>query len=102
MTEQEFEKLFRAIDAEGDEYLEDDRIKSERRLHIRRDLNAFLLLDKLAGREDDNSPMICHARHDEYHLDLSPEDVCQNATEEDIRDLIRCGVRLDGGFVMFA
>lgn len=105
MTEAKFCKLFNKFsDDDDDEFLKDERIKPERRLHRRPDINAFLLLDKLAGElhEGADRDIICSASHDEFSLHLDPKDVCKHATEEDIRDLIRCGVRIDGGFVMFA
>ena len=75
-----------------DEYLKDQNIKPERRLHRRRDMNAFLLLDRLIPK---NSVMIDGAQHDVFYLNVAPEELGEVATEEDILDLIRCGVHYD-------
>lgn len=58
----------------------------------RRDLNGFLLLERLLPGEGD---IVCGAEHDEILLDATLEDLAKVATEEDVMNLIRCGVRLD-------
>lgn len=97
---------FKAISNEddGDEYLKDERIRPDRRLHRRPDVNAILLLDKLAGDKAAlDRDAICSAAHDQFWLDVDPAAICETATDEDIRDLIRCGVSIEGdGFYMFA
>lgn len=68
----------------------------------RRDLNGFLLLEKLLPGDGD---IICGAAHDEIFLDATLEDLAKVATEEDVMNLIRCGVRIDEnreGLAMFA
>jgi len=81
-------------------YGEHEGIESGRRLHARPDLNAFLLLDRLVPGECD---MVCSAEHDEIYLDVDPEALARVATEEDIADLVRCGVRFhDDSLCMFA
>lgn len=103
MTEQEVIDLF---EQHGDEeYIRDERIKPDRRLHRRPDINAFLLLDRLAGDSSTDRDMVCAAEHDEFYLAVGPDNIAAKATEEDIIDLIRCGVRYDSshcGFAMFA
>ena len=98
MTKKQFLKLFDLIsnDEERDEFLKDERIKPERRLHSRCDMNAFLLLDSLSTRKaGKRMDIVCRADYDEIWLEITPGDVAKNATEEDIADLIRCGVRMD-------
>lgn len=97
MTLDEMDELF---SKHGDEYGYFERI--ENKLSQRQDMHAFLLLDKLAPRPGWGD-MVCHAEHDEIWLDASAEDFAAAATEQDVIDIIRCGVRFDGeGFVMFA
>ena len=83
-----------------DEYLNFDRI--ENKLSTRPDMHAFILLDRLfPGTRD----LVCHAEHDEIFLDVSDECLADaNITEDQIRELVRCGVRLndEGGLCMFA
>lgn len=55
----------------------------------RRDLNAFLLLERLVPGERD---MISGAEHDEFFLDVDLEELAKIATEEDVKNLLRCGV----------
>lgn len=57
------------------------------------DVHAFILLDKLVP---DNNNVIVTASHDEIFLSAGLEELAKVATEEDIIDLIRCGIRYDG------
>ncbi len=87
----DIEKFFE--DEEHDEeYAQHQNISPERRLHDRPDLNAFLLLDKLVPG---THVMVDAAEHDEIYLNTDPEELAEVATEEDLIDLIRCGVRYD-------
>lgn len=79
-------------DDHEDEFLADEDIKPERRLHARPDINAFLLLDKLFPGDRD---MVSAAEHDEIFLDVEPWELMKVASEEDLLDLIRCGVFYD-------
>ena len=73
-----------------DQFLKFDAIPTERRLHRRADLNAFLLLDKLVPGDRD---MVCAAAHDQIFLEMNVEDLVKVATRIDILDLMRSGVR---------
>jgi hypothetical protein len=85
MTHQQYNKY-------QDEFLKFDRVQNK--ASNRADLHAFILLDKLVpGKRD----IVCSAEHDEIWLDVSPEDLSKVATEEQIIELIRCGVRYDKG-----
>ena len=86
------------------EYLRFENVKNP--MSKRPDLHAFLLLDRLAptttppGRtwgED----MVDSAGHDQIWLSADPEKVAEVATDEDLLDLIRCGVMFDDGNVSF-
>src|ERR1035438_5389586 len=95
MTTNELAELFEKYE---DEFIVFQNIPADRRLSNRRDLNAFLLLDKLvpSTRSDahfDN--MISAAEHDEIFLDASPKELASVATEDQIVDLIRSGLRYD-------
>lgn len=85
MTKEQYDKY------EG-EFLKFERVKD--RTSNRPDLHAFNLIDKLVPGETD---MVCAAEHDEIWLEVSPEELARVATEEQIIDLIRCGVRYDDG-----
>lgn len=84
---------------EGAEFLKFERVKN--RLSQRPDIHAFILLDQIAppkptrGSPDHSSDMVGSAEHDEVWLDTDLGDLASNATEEQIIDLIRCGVRFD-------
>lgn len=86
MISKPLEDVFDQFD---DEFLKFERI--ENKLHQRPDIHAFLLLDKLLPGESD---IVSGAAHDEIFLDADLEKLAEVATEDDIRDLIRCGVRL--------
>lgn len=86
-----------AIDLESvfekfeDEFLKFNAV--ENRLHRRKDVCAFILLDKLVPGE--GRDIVVSAEHDEIWLDADPERLAEVATEEDILTLVRCGVRYD-------
>ena len=58
----------------------------------RPDLWAFMRLDALVPGTRD---MVAVAEHDQFWLQVRPEELAAVATEEDVRDLIRCGVMYD-------
>lgn len=83
------------------EYLKFDRVENP--LHARPDIHAFLLLDMLAPEPGRN--MVCSACHDKFYLEPYPDKVLATATEENLIDLIRCGVMYseeDESFWMFS
>jgi hypothetical protein len=95
-------KMIRDIEAVFEkfsgEYLEFEKI--ENKLSQRPDLHAFLLLDSLVSNDRD---IISASEHDEYYLSVNPDELAKVATEENIRDLIRCGVRYsDESLCMFS
>lgn len=80
------------------EYLAFDRVAKP--LHPRRDICAFIMLDKLAPCRAPN--IIASAIHDEIYLATDLEALAMNATLQDIVDLVRCGVRYSAsGLCMF-
>lgn len=73
------------------EHLEFDRIKNKR--SKRPDLHAFLLLDELAPG---NGDMVVAAEHDQIWIDTKIDDLEHSGiTEEQVVELIRCGVFYD-------
>lgn len=92
-----------------DEFLKFDRVASKR--SKRPDLHAFLLLDEIVPpepttgrpeRKDESYDMVSSAEHDEIWLVTDTDQLAEKATEEQIVELIRCGVRFsDGGLAMF-
>ena len=78
------------FDAHDDDFLTFERVESKR--SQRPDLHAFLLLDSIVPGTSD---IVCASEHDEIFLGVSLEDLAENATEEQIVELIRCGVRID-------
>ncbi len=81
-----------------EEFLKFERIKNK--LSSRPDLHAFMLLDSLIPGYRD---MVGAAEHDETFLSIEPDELAEVATDEQIIDLIRCGVRYDhdDGLCMF-
>jgi hypothetical protein len=73
-----------------EEFLKFDRVENKR--SKRADLHAFLLLDTLIPGDSD---MVSAAEYDEIFLEVSPDKLAEVATEEQVLELIRCGVRLD-------
>jgi hypothetical protein len=84
-----------------EEFLKFDRI--ELKLSQRPDLHAFILLDMLLPNP--GSDMVSAAEHDVIYLDVDSEKLNEVATDDQLRDLSRCGVHYDGdgdGLAMFA
>lgn len=77
------------------EYLKFELVESPR--HPRPDVCAFLMLHDLAPTPNDQD-MVDAAEHDEIWLNVDVARLADAATEAQIVDLIRCGVRLDTGF----
>jgi hypothetical protein len=71
------------------EFLNFEKVENPR--SKRPDIHAFLLLDELVPGDSD---MVAAAEHDEIYLQVSPE-ALEHATEAQIIELIRCGVRYD-------
>lgn len=83
--------LKKTFDKHNDEeFLKFDRVKTK--LSNRADIHAFLLLDKLVPGTTD---MVSSAEHDEIWLNVELEELEAVATEEQVVELLRCGVRLD-------
>lgn len=80
----------------SDEFLKFERV--ENKLSFRPDVHAFLLLSRLAPGTFD---IVSAAEHDEIFLEPSPDEVVKIATEQELIDLHRCGVRCDDGLCMF-
>jgi hypothetical protein len=73
-----------------DESLEWDRVDHKR--SQRPDLHAFLLLDELVpGKQD----IVSCAEHDQIWLGVEPEELDGKATQDQMIELIRCGVMYD-------
>lgn len=84
------DELSEFLESHNDEYAEFDRVTNK--LSNRPDLHAFLLLDKLCPG---NTDMVSAASHDEICLCVDPDQLCKYASDEEIIDLHRCGVRYD-------
>lgn len=76
------------FDKHRDEYMKFDRIDNP--AHPCPDICAFLMLTKLVPCEGN---FVTWAGHDEIALDTDPDELAKVATSENIRDLVRCGVR---------
>ena len=96
-TEDELREFF---EAQEDTFLKFEEIPAERRLSKRKDLNGFLLLDQILGGDND---IVCAAEHDEIYLEAELEQLAALATDEQLLDLIRSGVRFGeyDGLAMF-
>lgn len=74
----------------SDEHGKFARIESPR--HDRPDICAFLMIHELAGGKGD---IISASEHDQIWIDASCDKLNEVATDEQIRDLVRCGVMYD-------
>lgn len=82
------ESFQKAYDA--GEFYKFERIENP--LHRRRDIAAFILLDKLVP--SGSADIVSGADHDVIWLDTNIDKLAEVATEEDILYLHRCGVML--------
>ena len=85
------EELMALLGQDGhEEYIEFDRVENKR--HPRRDVHAFLLLHELLPGD---SCMVSGAAHDKIWLDASVDDLAAVATNDQLIELIRCGLIYD-------
>lgn len=87
MTLDDLKALFKKHE---DEYIDFDRV--EHKLANRPDLHAFILLDRLVpGKRD----IVATAEHDQFWVEVSPEDLAEVVTEEQVIELLHCGIMYD-------
>jgi hypothetical protein len=92
MTTEQFEQLFEQHDRE---FLKFERIQNRR--SNRPDIHAFLLLDQLVP-DDKERDIISSAGHDEIYLQPDVDTLASVITEDQVIELIRCGVRYDSTY----
>ncbi len=88
----EVSNLIKLFDENQEEFLKFDRIPIDRKFSKRSDLQAFMMLDELIP---DIRDMVSAAEHDEIYLQTDLEELAKVVEEEDVIDLIRCGVMVD-------
>jgi len=76
------------------EYHHFERIPEVVRYSNRADLHAFIMLDKIVPGI---TSIISAAEHDEVYLGFEVTDLEGYITEEQVKDLLRCGVMLNEG-----
>jgi hypothetical protein len=84
--------LHELFEKHEDEYGNFDCI--EIKLSSRPDLHAFILLNQL---QPHNRDMVSAAEHDEIFLDIDIDELMTVITDDQVRDLARCGIRYDAG-----
>ena len=75
-----------------DSFLKFENIKTK--MSTRPDLHAFMLLDKLLPSTHD---LIVSAEHDIIYLDVTLDKLEGIITEEQVKELIMCGVMIEDG-----
>jgi len=78
------------IELIDDEFLKFERV--ETKFSNRPDLHAFILLDKLVPGD---SYLISCSEHDEFFFSIDPDTLNGVITDEQLLELVRCGVRYD-------
>ena len=87
MTTERLKELF---EVHEDEFLKFDNITDKR--SSRADICAFILLnDIIPGTRD----MVASAEHDVIYLETDIDALAARATEEQVLELVRCGVHLE-------
>lgn len=97
MELERMEELFDQYSDE-DEYLKFEKV--ENKLSQRSDLHAFILFDKLMPVS--KSDIIGSSEHDEFYLSIEPEEFAKVATDENILELVRCGVMYNSSYDSFS
>ena len=93
------EELQAMFEKHKDEFLKFDRVNNP--AHRRPDLCAFLMLDAAVDVKNARggySAMVSAAEHDEIYLVIDAEELAKVATDDLVRDLIRCGVLYDSTY----
>ncbi len=91
-----------AFEKYSGEYLKFSLIDADKRLSPRPDIHAFLLLDKILPPSHKGIEMVLFASPNSIALAVDCGDFAEVATEENIRDLVRCGIRYeDNSLQMF-
>jgi hypothetical protein len=73
-----------------DEFLKFNKVKNKR--SKRPDLHAFLLLEELCPAKADT---VAYACHEKIYLEICPNKLAKKITEEQVVELLRCGVLYD-------
>lgn len=77
----------------AEDFLDFDKVENQR--STRRDIHAFLLLNEL---QPGKRPIVSASEHDEFFLDVDCANLADVVTDDQIRELVRCGVRCDGSY----
>jgi hypothetical protein len=88
MDTTQLKELFKKHGTERNKF---DRV--ENKYSKRHDLHAFILIDKILVDLEDQYDIISGATHDEIYLNADVEELARLITEEQVIELIRCGVR---------
>jgi hypothetical protein len=88
MTRERLEKILHEDEAR--EYLKFQLVLDK--LSGRADLHAFLLLDRLCPGSAD---IVSCAEHDEFYLSVEPAELEDAASDAQLVELRRCGLRYD-------
>lgn len=75
-----------------DEYLAFEKVETP--LSRRPDLHALLLLDEISP---DTKNILGESSHEGVYLDIDMPAFAYDVTDEQILELVRCGVRLENG-----
>lgn len=84
------EQLIQLFGTHDDEFLKFNRVTGN--LTKRPDLHAFNLIDRLVPG---NTDIVSSAEHDTIWLDVTLEQLAAVITEQQVLELIRCGVHYD-------
>jgi hypothetical protein len=90
MSDEAVDKMKAFFEKHDDEHGRFERVPAERRLSQRSELHAMILLDRLVPGD---SEMIISPHYDGGSiLDIDLSRLAASANEQDLLDLIRCGV----------
>lgn len=91
------EEMLELFEKHNDKYVQfEEHVKNP--LSKRPDLHVFLLIDKLVPG---NTDIISAAEHDVFYIDVDPEELAKDITEEQIIELVACGVSYTSAYDCF-
>jgi len=92
VTTDHLKEIFKSDDYEY-EFLKFERV--ENKTSQRADIHAFMLLDKLVPGDRE---IVSDAQHDQISLETDLDKLAAAATEDQIVELMRCGVFLESEY----
>jgi len=84
--------IYKAFERHNEEFLKFEDIPNKRSKY--RDVHAFLLIEKILP-DDDEPKIVSSSGSSEIWLSVDVHELSKLVSEEDVLELVRCGIRYD-------